>query len=132
MESSRVSVAGIAMEGGRLFIARRKQGGDLGGKWEFPGGKVEPGERDEETLVREYEEELALPIEVGPFLSSVSFTHRGKEYVLHAYRITFRKKVFTLRMHSEWKWASLEEMEQMDFADSDRKLFPAIRKAAGP
>ncbi|MDR1059439.1 MAG: NUDIX domain-containing protein, partial [Treponema sp.] len=92
MEGLCVSVAGVAIEGGRLFIARRKEGGDLGGRWEFPGGKVEPGEGDGEALVREYQEELGVPIEVGPFLSSASFTHRGKEYALHAYRVFLKER----------------------------------------
>ncbi|MDR2110325.1 MAG: NUDIX domain-containing protein, partial [Spirochaetaceae bacterium] len=52
--AGRRSVAGIAVEGGRFFIAQRIPGGDLGGKWEFPGGKVEEGETDAEALIREY------------------------------------------------------------------------------
>jgi 8-oxo-dGTP diphosphatase len=132
MEGLRVSVAGVAIEGGRLFVARRKGGGDLGGRWEFPGGKVEPGEGDGEALVREYQEELGVPIEVGPLLSSASFIHRGREYALHAYRVFLKERAFTMREHSEWRWAGFEELEKLDFADSDRKLLPSIRDAIRP
>ncbi|MDR0689872.1 MAG: (deoxy)nucleoside triphosphate pyrophosphohydrolase [Spirochaetaceae bacterium] len=119
----RRSVAGIALEGGKFFIARRLPGGDLGEKWEFPGGKVEAGESDEDALIREYDEEFKVAIKPGVLLGSVSFDHHGITHTLRAYRIYFSGKDFTLREHTEWRWAGLEEMEKLDFADSDRKLF---------
>jgi 8-oxo-dGTP diphosphatase len=70
MTAQGISVAGIARQGAALFIARRKPGGSLGGKWEFPGGKVEEGESAEQALVREYAEELSLPIRVGEEIGS--------------------------------------------------------------
>ena len=119
----RRSVAGIALEGGKFFIARRLPGGDLGEKWEFPGGKVEAGESDEDALIREYDEEFKVAIKPGVLLGSVSFDHHGTTHTLRAYRIYFSGKDFTLREHTEWRWAGLGEMEKLDFADSDRKLF---------
>jgi 8-oxo-dGTP diphosphatase len=127
MGSARVSVAGIAVEGGKLFIARRKAGGDLGGKWEFPGGKAEEGECDEDALVREYDEEFSVPVRVGSLLGSVSFEHRGQSRTLNAYRIHFLDTGFTLAEHIEWRWAGIEEIETLDFAPSDLKLLPALK-----
>ncbi|MDR1109043.1 MAG: (deoxy)nucleoside triphosphate pyrophosphohydrolase [Spirochaetaceae bacterium] len=121
------SVAGIAREGGKFFIARRVSGGDLGGKWEFPGGKVEAGESDEDALIREYDEEFKVMIQPGAFLGAVSFEHRGIIHTLNAYRIYFSGMDFTLREHTEWRWAGLEEMEKLDFAGSDRKLFYCLK-----
>jgi 8-oxo-dGTP diphosphatase len=120
------SVAGIAREGGRYFIARRIPGGAMGGKWEFPGGKAEEGESDAEALVREYAEEFAVPVRVGELLGSASFVHKGQRRILNAYRIDFLKTSFRLNEHTEWRWAALEEMEKLDFVDSDRKLFAAL------
>ncbi|GHT92403.1 DNA mismatch repair protein MutT [Spirochaetia bacterium] len=127
MEGAKVSVAGIAIEGGKLFIARRKAGGDLGGKWEFPGGKAEEGESDEGALVREYDEEFSVPVKVGPFLGSASFEHRGLVRTLNAYRIQFADTGFKLAEHTEWRWASIEEIEALDFAPSDRKLLSVLK-----
>jgi 8-oxo-dGTP diphosphatase len=121
------SVAGIAAEGGRIFIAKRIPGGDLGGKWEFPGGKVEQGETDADALVREYREEFGVSVRVGPFLGSVLFEHRGTERTLNAYRIHFGGEDFTLSEHTEWRWAAFEEIEGLDFVDSDRRLFPRLK-----
>jgi 8-oxo-dGTP diphosphatase len=120
------SVAGIAVKGGRFFIAQRRAGGDLGGKWEFPGGKVEQGESDEEALCREYREEFGVPIQTGPFLGSASFEHYGKTYIVNAYRVYFSGGDFTLHEHKRWRWADFEEIKALDFAESDLKLLPAL------
>jgi 8-oxo-dGTP diphosphatase len=125
----RRSVAGIAREGDKILIARRLPTGDLGNKWEFPGGKVEEGETDEEALVREYDEEFGVEVIPGPFLASASFEHNGKTYGLNAYEVRLQSLDFTLREHSAWRWAELAEIEGIgpDFADSDRKLLPELK-----
>ncbi|GHV81881.1 DNA mismatch repair protein MutT [Spirochaetia bacterium] len=123
----RNSVAGIAVEGGRLFVARRIPGGDLGEKWEFPGGKAEEGETDGEALVREFQEEFKVGVTVGPLLASASFEHRGLSRTLRGYLITFSSHDFTLSEHTEWKWVRLSDIERLDFAGSDLKLLPALK-----
>jgi 8-oxo-dGTP diphosphatase len=123
----RKSIAGIAVEGGRFFIARRLPGGDMGGKWEFPGGKVEEGESDEEALVREYDEEFGVPVTTGALLGTASFEHRGCIHTLNAYRIYFSSRSFHLREHTEWRWASAEEIEELDFVESDSRLIPSLK-----
>jgi 8-oxo-dGTP diphosphatase len=120
------SVAGIAWDDGKFFIARRLQGGAMGDKWEFPGGKVEGEESDQEALRREYREEFGLEIAVGDFVGSAVFEHRGIERQVRAYRVFFSTTNLTLAAHTQWRWASLDEIEQLDFVDSDRKLLPAI------
>jgi 8-oxo-dGTP diphosphatase len=122
------SVAGIAWDRGKFFIAQRLGGGDMGGRWEFPGGKVDGGESDQEALKREYREEFAVDIAVGDFLGSAVFERRGVERRVNAYRVFFPiAAIFTLTEHVQWRWASLEEIEQLDFVDSDRKLLPALK-----
>lgn len=116
------------MENGRIFIARRKPGGALGEKWEFPGGKVEEGESDEDALIREYREEFGVYIRPGPHVGTVSFQHRGLSRTLNAYGVYFSTPGLTLREHTEWRWASLEEIETLDFADSDLKLIPSLKR----
>lgn len=122
------SVAGIAWEGGRFFIARRVDGGDMGGKWEFPGGKVDQGESDETALKREYKEEFGVDITIGAFLGSAAFEHRRIERQVNAYRIFFTNTNFTLSEHTQWRWATFEEIQGLDFVDSDLKLIPALKK----
>jgi 8-oxo-dGTP diphosphatase len=124
----RESAAGVAIKGNRLFVARRRQGGDLGGKWEFPGGKVRPGESYADTLKREYLEELSVPVEVGEKIGETRFIHKQTCFFLSAMRITLQSEDFSLKEHSEYRWVTFAELEKLDFADSDRRIFPAIEK----
>ncbi|MDR3173353.1 MAG: NUDIX domain-containing protein [Treponema sp.] len=122
------SVAGIALREGRFFIARRLPGGSLGGKWEFPGGKAEEGEGAEAALIREFQEEFSLPIRVGEELGKSLFLHNGVQRTLRAYRIYFDGDgPPVLADHEEWKWASIAEIEGLDFAPSDLNLLPALK-----
>jgi 8-oxo-dGTP diphosphatase len=132
----RESVAGIAWDAGRFFIARRVSGGAMGDRWEFPGGKVEEGESCEKALEREYREEFGVDVRIGVFLGSAHFEHRGIPRTVKAYRIFFApdgKSAFKLSEHTQWRWAALSEIEELDnagaFVDSDRKLLPALKKA---
>ena len=127
MMREKQSVAGVLfdLDDRRCLIAQRKSGGALGGKWEFPGGKVEAGESDREALVREYEEELGVPITVGDFLGETWFEHHGRRR-LRAYRVYAASHDFILRENTQWRWAGLTDITALDFADSDRKLFPFL------
>jgi len=128
------SVAGIAIDGGRFFVALRKAGGSLGEKWEFPGGKVDGDESDEEALKREFLEEFGVKVRVGPRLAGTEFSNKGKSYSLNAYRISFETMDFKMVMHTDWRWATPDEIENdgiaggRGFADSDLGLFPALRE----
>jgi 8-oxo-dGTP diphosphatase len=130
ISKERKSVAGIAIEDGKVFIARRKSGGDLGGKWEFPGGKVRPGESGEDALKREYAEELSIPVKIDGRVGDAEFIHKEIHFTLSAYRVDLLSKNFSFLEHTEYRWVKPEELEALDFADSDRKLFPAVREAA--
>ncbi len=122
------SVAGISVRDGKVFIARRIPGGAMGERWEFPGGKVEPNESDEEALVREFQEEFGVPVQVGKHLGSAVFEHKSIPRQLHAYEVIFQSDQFILCEHTDWCWISLDDIEKIDFADSDRKLIPSLRE----
>jgi len=125
--SGKRSVAGIAVAEGLVFVARRVEGGSMGGKWEFPGGKVEPGETDQAALVREFLEEFSVPVRVGSLLATSTFEHHGHAVALSAYEVFLPELEFTLSEHTEWKWVRLQDVPFLDFADSDLKLLPALR-----
>lgn len=122
------SIAGIARKGDRFFIAKRVPGGALGGKWEFPGGKVERGESDQDALRREFQEEFAVDIEVGVLLAEATFEHAGDSFDLVAYAVNFDAERLSGREHTEWRWASLEQIPTFDFVESDLKLLEQLRR----
>ena len=80
-------VAGVLEDRGEVLCARRGPSphAHLDGKWEFPGGKVEPGESHAAALVREWHEELGVGIEVGSFLCTITHRYPDWEVVLHVY-----------------------------------------------
>lgn len=81
----RITTAGILMRGNTYFIAKREDKGSIGGLWEFPGGKNRYGETEQETLRREFAEELGITVKVGQLVHSHDFTN--KETLYHLRRI---------------------------------------------
>lgn len=124
------SVAGIVYSDSLFFIARRLPVGDMGSRWEFPGGKVEGNETFQQALVREYMEEFGVPVTVGSLIAEAEFVHKEKPVALHAYEVIFPEDDYSwvLSEHTEVKWASLEEIEKIPFVDSDSLLIPEIKK----
>lgn len=125
------SLAGVAVRNGRVFVARRKPGGDMGGRWEFPGGKREPGETDAEALKREYDEEFDLAVGVGRLLGESSFAHAGTRYELAAWTVTLPRDPTELREHEEFAWLDKAALLAADLADSDRSLLPFVLPLLG-
>jgi len=122
------SIAGLARKGEKFLIAKRKPGGALGGKWEFPGGKVEPGETHGEAMIREWDEEFRVTVDPGKFICRGQFTHNGKDFLLSAYEIELFSEDFQLLEHTEIRWEPINTIEKMDVADSDRALFSQIKE----
>ncbi len=121
------SVAGVALdEHGRVLIGKRKPGGALGSKWEFPGGKLERGEAVADGLQREFQEELAVEIAVGPRLASAEFSHKGVPFALEAYAVTLLSRGFELREHERVEWVAPNRLARYDLAESDRRLLSEL------
>jgi 8-oxo-dGTP diphosphatase len=114
--------AAVIERGGKLLIARRKPGKHMGGKWEFPGGKIEPGETPQESLARELTEELDVSAEVGELLCEVQYSGDGVELELFVYRVRITGGEPILREHDEIRWAYPRELASFDLADSDREV----------
>lgn len=122
-----LSVAGIAVKNNRVLLGKRRPGGALGGKWEFPGGKVESGENPMQCLAREFKEELEVDIEVGEFLTDGWFQHHGTTFRLCAYRIFLGSEQFVFHEHSELRWFAWDAIPEDELAGSDAGLLPALR-----
>ncbi|HZK20211.1 MAG TPA: NUDIX domain-containing protein [Treponemataceae bacterium] len=124
------SVAGIFYEKGKVLIGKRVEKGDMAGRWEFPGGKVDSGERFEQALIREMFEEFGVTITVGCEIAKATFYHNDVERKLHAFCIKMPTNVsFTLTEHTEVKYASFDEILTIPFVDSDMLIFEQVRNA---
>lgn len=114
--------AAVLRKDGRVLIARRKKGKHMGNKWEFPGGKIDPGETPEECLARELDEEFSIRARIGRFLLSTRFQNDEVSLELLAYEAEHLSGDFQLREHEEIRWVLPEEAVQFDLADSDRTI----------
>jgi 8-oxo-dGTP diphosphatase len=113
-------VAGLILdEAGRLLACKRPEGKHLGGKWEFPGGKLEAGESPEQALVRELEEELGIRIEAGASLTPVVWDYGRGPIRLHPFVCTILSGDPHPHEHSEIRWCSPDELKELDWAEAD-------------
>jgi len=114
--------AGILWRDGHVLLALRRPGKHMGGKWEFPGGKLEPGETPEESLARELEEELDVRARIGDFLCCVPFEGDGVNLELMVYRVDHFEGAPVLKEHQEIRWVLPGELRSYELADSDRTV----------
>jgi 8-oxo-dGTP diphosphatase len=117
-------VVGVAViRAGRVLAALRP---GPGGGWEFPGGKVEPGETDEQAAVRELREELAL--EIKPRASLGPPQAIGEKYLLKVYTADLLSGEPIVQEHSAIKWVEVSELDGLDWLPADRPFLSALRK----
>ncbi len=127
------SIAGIIEKDGLIFIAKRVNVGQMGGRWEFPGGKIEIGETQEQALHREFLEEFNCDITVIQPVCSAQFEHNGTVRNLFAWHVSFcdDSPVFTLSEHTETAWVPVEKIQELAdmhcFVDSDLLLYPQVK-----
>ena len=123
--------AALITSQGRLLVAQRPPWKKFGLLWEFPGGKVEPGEGLEESLVREIKEELCLDICVNGLFKNISRQEPDFEIDLHAYWCRICGGTLCLLEHVAFMWANLPELKQMDFTKADCLLIPFLEGLPG-
>jgi 8-oxo-dGTP diphosphatase len=132
-----VQVVGAAvLDGDRVLVAQRS-GGPFDGQWEFPGGKVEPGEDDLAGLVRECAEELAVTIVPEAFVGEVVLDGvvGGGEPGVSTLRVWSARLAGgepVAREHAELRWVRAAELEHLDWIGADRPLLPAVRALLTP
>ena len=121
--------AGLVFESGHLLITQRPPGGHLGGLWEFPGGKLEPGESWEEALVRELREELDIAVVVGREFSRVQHAYPGREVRLRFFVCRIVSGIPSPVGCSAVAWVGPHELERFEFPEADRQLLDQLPSA---
>jgi 8-oxo-dGTP diphosphatase len=120
--------AAILFNNDQLLIAQRRSTGRLPNKWEFPGGKVEPGETPEECLKREMDEEFSIDVSVGEFLGESIYHYDHGSIKLLAYRATWIAGDLILKDHKAIEWVKIDEIINYDFAPADIPFVEKIRR----
>lgn len=118
-------VAAIIIKDGRVFATQRGYGEFKDG-WEFPGGKIEPGESRKEALVREIKEELDADIRVGSLLETVEYDYPAFHLSMHCFFCELISEDIVLKEHEDARWLSEEKLDTVDWLPADVGLIDKI------
>lgn len=123
-----VVAAIIRDEDNKILIAQRNLKKSQGGLWEFPGGKIEPGETREQAIVREIKEEMNIEIKVEKYLAEKVFEYPEKTINLIALKCRIVNGKIKLNEHEDIRWISKKEFDDFDFAPADSFILERLLK----
>lgn len=126
MKTVKVVVA-IITHNNRIFATQRGYGEFKDG-WEFPGGKIEPGETPQQALAREIKEELDTEIEVGDYLETVEYDYPTFHLSMDCFFCTIKSGELVLKEHEAAKWLTAETLDSVDWLPADRGLIETIKR----
>ena len=129
MERKIIKVVAAIIRKGSAVLATQRGYGDYKDWWEFPGGKVEPGETPEAALVREIKEELDSEIEVEQYLTTVEHDYAEFHLSMDCYWCRVKSGKLTLIEHEAAKWLPLDDLRQVNWLPADVKVVEAIEKS---
>ena len=111
-------VAAIIYNDGAYFATQRGYG-EFEGMWEFPGGKIEPGESHHEALKREIREELDVDIHVGERLCTVEYDYPTFHLTMHCYFCSIANGEVELLEHKSARWLRRDELNEVEWLPAD-------------
>ncbi len=123
-------VAGLIVRGSEMLICQRTKHQPMPLQWEFPGGKIEPGEEPKAALERELEEELGIHATIGPEVATIAHTYRnGNGVELHFFLVEAYDGDIENRIFKDVRWVQRDTLPNFDFLEADKTLVEEI--AAG-
>lgn len=124
-------VAAVIRRRGRVLLCQRPEGPHLPLKWEFPGGKVDPGESPADALRRELREELGVDAKVGDEIERVRHAYPEKTVELHFFAVQIHDEPVA-RIHRRIRWVSLAELERYEVPPPNAVLLERLRAGRIP
>lgn len=129
MKTIRVVAAVIRSED-KIFATARGYG-EFKGQWEFPGGKIEPGETPQEALVREIQEELDVKIKVGALIDTIEYDYPSFHLSMDCFWCNITEGAITLKEAEDARWLSKDELYSVDWLPADIELIEKLRGILG-
>ena len=127
MDKKTISVVAAILKQGDTVYAASRGYGEFKGMWEFPGGKIEPGETPQEALVREIREELDTEIEVGELLDTIEYDYPKFHLSMQCFWCTIKRGHLTLKEAESAKWLTKETIESVNWLPADLTLIEKIK-----
>ncbi|WCZ38633.1 (deoxy)nucleoside triphosphate pyrophosphohydrolase [Corynebacterium jeddahense] len=124
-------VGAVFLRDGNVFAARRGPGKAMAGMWEFPGGKIEPGETPQEALERELREELRIEAQVGDHLVTTRHQYDFGVVILATYICEIEVREPELTEHSEARWVPVARLTELDWAPADVPAVELLQERFG-
>ncbi len=119
-------VAAVIFRGNKIFATQRGYGEFKDG-WEFPGGKMEPGESKEDALKRELREELNVEIEVENLLKTIEYDYPNFHLTMHCFKSKLKKGEPELLEHEAAKWVSKDEIDNIAWLPADIEIIEQVK-----
>ena len=119
-------VAAIIYKDGEYFATQRGYG-EFEGMWEFPGGKIEPGESRESALKREIQEELGIDITIDKFLCTTDYDYPSFHLTMHCYICSIESVEIELREHKSVRWLSVDMLDSVEWLPADKEVVDKLR-----
>lgn len=124
-----IEVVGAAIiKEDKVLVMQRSNQMTLPGMWEFPGGKVEANETEQEALIREIQEELSVTINILDYINEASYDYDFGTVQLKVYTAEIISGQITLEEHSDGKWVTADELKNIDWAPVDIPAAKALVK----
>ncbi len=121
-------VAAIMQREGAYFATQRGYG-EFEGMWEFPGGKIEPGESPEDALKREIQEELGVDITIEELLCTTEYDYPSFHLTMHCYLCGIETGEIELREHKSARWLTTELLDNVEWLPADREVVEKLKVA---
>jgi 8-oxo-dGTP diphosphatase len=128
MSAAKLVVAAVIMRDNRILICQRREDQGFALQWEFPGGKVEPGEELTFALHRELREELAIDARIGPWIATVLHRYaNGLAVELHFFRVDEFDGQIENKIFRQIRWVDRSELDAKSFLEADRQIVRQLK-----
>ena len=121
-----VEVVAAVIRRGDTILATQRGYGPWEGWWEFPGGKIQPGESREDALLREIQEEMETSIAIDRFLTTVDYDYPNFHLTMHCFLCHLTDGCFTLKEHHAARWLDADSLQSIQWLPADQDLVTGL------
>ena len=122
-------IEAVDEQGKEILFATKRGYGDMKGGWEFPGGKIEPGETPQEALKREIQEELDTKIKVGSLIDTIEYDYPTFHLSMDCFLAEIASGNLALKEHEAARWLTREELDSVDWLPADVLLIDTLKQS---